>query len=801
MSQDEAGSIFFHWQCRNGENPESVSVYGSWDEFTQPIPLKFNKNSMFGGDIKIKRKKGTFYYYYDIDGERRTDHTKAVITNESEEYNFIQLPLESAEKETCQLFQQLMDSHLSTFPGHHKRTIEDLSKFDEEIEEMFVKWDSSKGLDRALTKGKIRLKLLNEIGCLPNLSMEENIVEFRRNIAVLRIKLKQIQMQNEKRIALLNDEKQKATNNLQEIWKKEREKWRNIMQQLRTENQALRNGESAKDQMDPSTSKLIHKFTDGKDLKSKDDVIFSQKQKIELLEFEIAELKKKQQQKQSNNNQTTSNMDTIMMKKTIVELSESFNALKIDYNLLDQMVKSQKSQYDEQINKTTERTLSIVEDYNTNLLNMTNKYKEAMQLKRKYFNQVQELRGNIRVYARCRPILPIDGDNQQSIIKFLDDDTLEITNDDKAPQLFTFDKVFDTNSTQEMVYKNVSPLIESVMDGYNCCIFAYGQTGSGKTFTMQGDTNNPGLNIRALQHLFTIAECRKPDFEYNINVSMIEIYNEKIRDLLVKEQKIYKIRQKNKIGGNYIENLSIHNVKTEHDVFKLMNMGMKYRSVACTNSNEASSRSHMVLTISVTGKNSVAKLTYMGKLNLIDLAGSERVKKSGVDGTALKEAQNINKSLSSLGDVISALSKKSRHIPFRNSTLTHMLADSLGGNSKCLMFTNLSPAQNHYGETINALKFGKRAKNVELGPTKKSIMYHGHQSLAPKLMDENKNASNRRDTDEISNAHLSNLSMSSRRRKRAETRGPILATKTPSSKRRARSKSRIRSTKSDTFRF
>ena len=117
------------------------------------------------------------------------------------------------------------------------------------------------------------------------------------------------------------------------------------------------------------------------------------------------------------------------------------------------------------------------------------------------------------------------------------------------------------------------------MDGYNCCIFAYGQTGSGKTFTMQGNATNPGVNIRALQHLFTIAEYRKPDFEYNINVSMIEIYNEKIRDLLVKtqtqtqKQKVYKIRQSS--TGNYIENLSIHTVKNEQDVYQLMNTGMK----------------------------------------------------------------------------------------------------------------------------------------------------------------------------------------------------------------------------------
>eukprot|EP01083_Nonionella_stella_P004248 12268_1 len=729
MPHENEGCFFF-WHCRSGEIPESVVVFGSWNDFVDGTSLKYNGNSMFGETIKIQPNKGTFYYYFDVDGERRTDYTKTIITHESEERNVLQLPLESQQKETSRLFKELMGGDdMSLFKGNTKRTIDDLSKFNRKMDDLFTEWYESSGPLRAKLKSKLRLKLLNDIGCLPSLSMEENMVEFRRNIAVLRLKLKQTQMQNDKRMHLLQDEKEKSRINVQEIWKKEREKWRNIMQQLRTENAALRSGDT-NHKMNTNMSRDLNQFCNGNDLSDKDEIIFAHKQKIELLKFEISELKKQNKDTKCND------VDNMMTKKTIVELAESFKALKSDYNTLNNAVKMQQTEHLEAMDATTEGTLSMVSNYSSHLTNMTNKYKEAMQLKRRYFNEIQELKGNIRVYARCRPILPIDGEDQQSVVHVLDDTTMEINSpkNDRAPHLFTFDKIFDAQSNQDTVYKNVSPLIESVMDGYNCCIFAYGQTGSGKTFTMQGDETNPGVNIRALQHLFTVAEYRKPDFEYTISVSIIEIYNEKIRDLLVTQQKVYKIRQ-NRISGNYVENLSTHQVATERDVLKLMNLGMKNRSVACTNSNETSSRSHMVLTISVTGTNSVAKLTYVGKLHLIDLAGCERVKKSGVNGNALKEAQNINKSLSALGDVISALSKKSKHIPFRNSTLTHMLQDSLGGNSKTLMFSNISPAQNHYGETVNTLKFAQRAKTVELGPTKKSVTYHGHRKQSTRSME------------------------------------------------------------------
>ena len=631
-----------------------------------------------------------------------------------------------------QLLQQLAGTDdWSIFSGHTRKTIDDLTTFNENVEHLFREWESAKGPLRKEIKSQIRQKLLNEVGCIPYLSLEENVVEFRRNIASLRIRLKQNQIHYENEVAKIKQNNENLSVQLHTMWKKEREKWRGMVRRL-VATQAL----SDCGDVTAETERFdeIKQFCNTREIKDENSIIFFQQQEIERLRFELSEWKRQHQNQPDDQQQNDAeNTREIIMKKTITDLSESLCHLKRDY--IDLKTAFDPSTFQSIMENTEKQTTAILRTYRGDLEKMTLKYREMASLKRRYFNEVQELKGNIRVYARSRPILPIDGKDQKSVVTFLGDNTMDVVDHegDRAAQRFTFDKVFSTESTQAMVYKDVSPFIESVMDGYNCCIFAYGQTGSGKTFTMQGNEDNPGVNIRALQHLFTIAECRKPDFKYEIKVEMMEIYNEQIRDLLVStnpnvtsdyvgNNMSYKVRHGKQ--GVFVENLSSHLVESKKDVLKLMEMGMKNRSVGCTKSNEESSRSHMVLTVSVMGTNAAAKVTYSGKLNLIDLAGSERVKKSGVDGAAMKEAQNINKSLSALGDVIAALSKKAKHVPFRNSTLTHLLQSSLGGNSKTLMFTNISPAQMHYGETVNALKFARRAKTVELGPTRKSVKFH-----------------------------------------------------------------------------
>lgn len=269
---------------------------------------------------------------------------------------------------------------------------------------------------------------------------------------------------------------------------------------------------------------------------------------------------------------------------------------------------------------------------------------------------------------------------------------------------------------------DTQPLIRSILDGFNVCIFAYGQTGSGKTYTMSGPNGsskeNLGVNYRALNDLFYISQTRKNTFTYEVDVQMVEIYNEQVRDLLANNdgpQKKLDIRNASQQNGLVVPNANVRSVSSTADVVELMTHGMMNRAASATAMNERSSRSHSVLSVRVRGTDLKTNASLNGCLHLVDLAGSERVNRSEVTGDRLKEAQHINKSLAALGDVISALSQKSSHIPYRNSKLTQLLQTSLGGRAKTLMFVQMNPDVESFSETLSTLKFAERASGVELG--------------------------------------------------------------------------------------
>eukprot|EP00455_Lapot_gusevi_P027418 TRINITY_DN2902_c0_g4_i1.p1 TRINITY_DN2902_c0_g4~~TRINITY_DN2902_c0_g4_i1.p1 ORF type:complete len:329 (+),score=88.36 TRINITY_DN2902_c0_g4_i1:466-1452(+) len=231
---------------------------------------------------------------------------------------------------------------------------------------------------------------------------------------------------------------------------------------------------------------------------------------------------------------------------------------------------------------------------------------------------------------------------------------------------------------------------------------------------MMGPSDNPGVTLRALSELFRIRDERQPDFEYNFSVSVLEIYNETVRDLLDRyTEKSLQIHQGS--SGVYVSDLSEHTVQEQSDVIALLEVALGNRAMAATALTQQSSRSHCVFMVRVEGFNSRLGIKYVGKLQLIDLAGSERVAKSEVVGTAMQEAQNINKSLSMLGDVIQALQNKQKHVPFRNSKLTYLLSDSLGGHSKTAIFCTLSPDSNMTSESLCTLNFANRIRRVNLG--------------------------------------------------------------------------------------
>ncbi|XP_057549960.1 kinesin-like protein KIN-14Q isoform X2 [Amaranthus tricolor] len=357
------------------------------------------------------------------------------------------------------------------------------------------------------------------------------------------------------------------------------------------------------------------------------------------------------------------------------------------------------------------------------------KISEGEKQRKELYNKVLELKGNIRVFCRCRPLNAEEiAMGAKSAIDFdtVRDGELSIKSNGAPRKTFKFDAFFSPQANQADVFEDTAPFATSVLDGYNVCIFAYGQTGTGKTFTMEGTKDSRGVNYRTLAELFRIISERQKLLRYEVSVSVLEVYNEQIRDLLACgtqpnfASKRLEIRQAME-GVLHVPGLVEAQVRNISEAWDVLQTGSNARAVGATNANEHSSRSHCIHCVMVKGENLLNGECTRSKLWLVDLAGSERIAKTEAQGERLKEAQNINRSLSALGDVISALANKSPYVPFRNSKLTHLLQDSLGGDSKALMFVQISPNENDLSETICSLNFASRVKGVELGPAKKQL--------------------------------------------------------------------------------
>ncbi|XP_030948911.1 kinesin-like protein KIN-14C isoform X1 [Quercus lobata] len=364
---------------------------------------------------------------------------------------------------------------------------------------------------------------------------------------------------------------------------------------------------------------------------------------------------------------------------------------------------------------------------------------EGEKLRKKLHNTILELKGNIRVFCRVRPLLPEDGVGTESTVIAYPTSTetlgrgIDLVQSAGQKYPFTFDKVFSHEASQQDVFVEISQLVQSALDGYKVCIFAYGQTGSGKTYTMMGRPETSvqkGLIPRSLEQIFqTSQSLQAQGWKYKMQASMLEIYNETIRDLLSTNRssgldmsrtengapgKQYTIKH-DMNGNTHVSDLTIVDVCSINEISSLLQQAAHSRSVGRTQMNEQSSRSHFVFTLRISGVNESTEQQVQGVLNLIDLAGSERLSKSGSTGDRLKETQAINKSLSSLADVIFALAKKEDHVPFRNSKLTYLLQPCLGGDSKTLMFVNISPDPSSVGESLCSLRFAARVNSCEIG--------------------------------------------------------------------------------------
>ena len=417
---------------------------------------------------------------------------------------------------------------------------------------------------------------------------------------------------------------------------------------------------------------------------------------------------------------------------------------KVDY--LESDSKSQSEAYAEMERRMTAAIDTAIE--------CEEKLHKEETLRRKLHNQVQELKGNIRVFCRVRPQSQTEEEETAKIAfpDAEDNKEIEVKGPEETSALgkittkshpFNFDRVFDPSSANGEIFEEISQLIQSALDGYNVCIFAYGQTGSGKTFTMSSED---GMIPRALRQIYsTSKDLEARGWRYSMEGSFVEVYNEDIRDLLGNskdDNNKHEIRHDTLKCETTITDVTTITLDSQDQVEGILSQAMARRSVAATKSNEHSSRSHSVFILKLQGINTITGEKSKGTLNLVDLAGSERLKESKVEGARLKETQNINKSLSCLGDVIGALGQSSTpsfnlrastttaattdvggsngHIPYRNSKLTYLLQYSLGGNSKTLMFVMVAPEKKHLQETITSLKFAEKVGRTKVGVARKA---------------------------------------------------------------------------------
>jgi len=392
-----------------------------------------------------------------------------------------------------------------------------------------------------------------------------------------------------------------------------------------------------------------------------------------------------------------------------------------------------------ELRASLERAREEADEQGSQMAEMSERSRAQEELRKKMHETIQDLKGNIRVFCRVRGgadaaascvRCPPTSDGDSSVLELHPPVAKGKQPPAGSMTRFQFDRVFDASATQADVFAEVSQLTQSALDGFKVCVFAYGQTGSGKTFTMGGPKEKGaelrGVVPRAAEQAFETAEqMRSLGWDFSFELSCLEIYNEELRDLLGEERSGKKAKEasdtaKLKLIDSGTEvsvpGLNVLPVANTDELHAHLARAAKARATASTKCNDQSSRSHFLFRLRCVGVNESSGQRTDGELNLVDLAGSERVKESGVKGVALTEAQNINRSLSALGDVIAAMAGKAKHVPYRNSKLTHLLSNALRGKAKTLMFVNVAPTADSCSETKGSLMFAQKVNGCDMGP-------------------------------------------------------------------------------------
>jgi len=362
----------------------------------------------------------------------------------------------------------------------------------------------------------------------------------------------------------------------------------------------------------------------------------------------------------------------------------------------------------------------------TTLEMLSTKWQQESAVRKNLHNVLEDMKGNVRVILRMRPLLDFERKpteqhkhlipvyQEEGQIDIMDSHTVRVTTPTMGGKNFDYYRVLGETTTQEDMYVEVAPLVQSALDGYNVCILAYGQTGSGKTYTIMGDgrtSRGRGVVQRSIDDVFGRLKALDPELRWNVSCTMCELYLDDIRDLLGVGTDRISVHQTG--SGFSAGGLSAIDVASPLQALELMQQGAAQRQVHATLMNPTSSRSHAIFTLHVRIEG--PKSVRTSKIVFVDLAGSERVSKSHSTGERLKEAMHINKSLSALGDVIAALSQGQSFVPYRNSKLTMLLQEVIGGNSKTLMCTCICPGtpwSSNLSETVSTLSFASRVRSV-----------------------------------------------------------------------------------------
>lgn len=549
----------------------------------------------------------------------------------------------------------------------------------------------------------------------------------------------QIQLEQTKKKASDLEKKLANAINMAEKYKQE---YLGLMGQM-TETQDLDNPEMAllKSQLAYCNSELVmlrDKLV-GTESQLDIDLMYQKKKLLDEnfnLQGEISKLKAKIQTSEqecqdkikeieSKNTATVRQMHDELQKvrRDIVKLQEVEKELKIVKDRYKNEKKDLEDNYD-QLEIKLATSLKEIQDLRQIQANKEQELKDSMIQRKLLHNELEDLRGKIRVYCRVRPMSEKEiSKGCSNVIAICDEFSVNLESKQGQVKNYVYDTVFGPTATQEEVFEDSRRLIQSAVDGFNVCIFAYGQTGSGKTYTIQGYPGYPGIAPRAIDEMFQLISNLPQNYSCTITCYMVELYLQHLVDLLRPKSRDVSpsLTIKTDLKGMvYIPEAYMVAVSSAEHLKAVYDDGVKNRHVSKTKMNNNSSRSHLIFSvlIEVVNHNEENEIRTVGKMCFVDLAGSERTGRSEATAESLKETNAINKSLSALSDVISALLNKVSYIPYRNNKLTMLMSDSIGGTAKTLMFVNISPASINREETMISLYYGSRVKLITNEPTK-----------------------------------------------------------------------------------